>query len=305
MQYRPISKTDFKVSSVCMGTMTFGSPVGEADAVRLVREAVALGINFFDTANMYEGYKREPGSSGGVGEELLGKGVAGMRDKVILATKLGMNVGNSPEDEFTSPAAIDKHLKRSLKRLGTDYIDIYYLHKPDPVTPMEDILYALERKIKEGLIRSYGISNYNADELSALLKAADQNSLPRPVICQPPLSLLKQEALEDLIPLCAREQISVAPYQVLQGGLLTGKYQKGTPPPPDSRKAEKAGWVWELDDALMGRLEEIRAAAGEQGVSMTQYAIRWILEQPAVVSAVIGVKKTSQLEEAVQALSSL
>jgi aryl-alcohol dehydrogenase-like predicted oxidoreductase len=300
MQYKRIPKTNLDVSSVCMGTMTFGSPVGEAEAVRLVREAMDLGINFFDTANMYEGYKREPGSSGGVGEELLGKGVAGVRSRVILATKLGMKVGNGREDEFTSPAAIDKHLKLSLSRLGTDYIDIYYLHKPDPVTPAEEIIYALDRKMKEGLIRCYGVSNYGAEELSALLEAADRNSLPRPVICQPPLSLLKQDALEKLIPLCAREQIAVAPYQVLQGGLLTGKYKKDAPLPPDSRKAEKAGWVWELDDVLMDRIEAIREAAEQKNVSMTQYAIRWILEQPAVVSAIIGVKKSSQLEEAAQ-----
>lgn len=298
MQYKRIPKTDMEVSAICMGTMTFGSPVGETDAVRLVREAIDLGINFFDTANMYEGYKREPGSSGGVGEELLGKGVSGVRDRVILATKLGMKVGNAPEDEFTSPAAIDKHLKLSLSRLGTDYIDIYYLHKPDPVTPVEEILHALDNKIKEGLIRSYGVSNYSAGELAALLEVADRNSLPRPVICQPPLSLLKQEALEKLIPLCAKEQIAVTPYQVLQGGLLTGKYKKGEPLPSDSRKAEKAGWVWELDDILMDRIETIREAAEQNKVSMTQYAVKWVLDQPAVVSAVIGVKKSSQLEEA-------
>lgn len=299
MQYNRIPKTDFDVSAICIGTMTFGSPVGETEAVRLVHEAINMGINFFDTANMYEGYKREPGSSGGAGEELLGKGVAGARNRVILATKLGMKVGNEPEDEFTSPAAIDKHLKRSLKRLGTDYIDIYYLHRPDPVTPMEEILQALESKIREGLIRSYGVSNYGAKELAALLDAADRNMLPRPVICQPPLSLLKQDALQELLPLCAKEKIAVTPYQVLQGGLLTGKYKKGEPLPPDSRKAEKAGWVWELEDELMNKIEAVREAAEQQHTSMTQYAIRWALEQPAVVSAIIGVKKTSQLEEAV------
>ncbi len=302
MQYNPIPKTDMKVSPVCMGTMTFGSPVGEADAVRLVREAMDLGVNFFDTANMYEGYNRTAGSSGGVGEELLGKGVAGARDKVILATKLGMKVGPDPEDEFTSPMAIEKHLKLSLSRMGTDYIDLYYLHKPDPNTPMEEILYALDRQIKAGLIRGYGVSNYSAEQLSGLLAVADKNSLPRPVICQPPLSLLKQDVLADLLPLCEKEQIAAAPYQILQGGLLTGKYRKGEPLPAGSRKAEMNGWVWELSDGVMDQVEEIRAAAEAEKVSMTQYAIRWALRQPAVVSAIIGVKKTSQIEQAVGAV---
>ncbi len=300
MLYNKIPNTDFKVSAICMGTMTFGSPVNEPDAVRLVHEAIDLGINFFDTANMYEGYKREPGSSGGAGEELLGKGIVGARSRVIVATKLGMKVGNAPEDEFTSPAAIDKHLKRSLSRLGTDYVDIYYLHRPDPVTPLLDIVQALNDKIREGLIRSYGISNYNAKELSALLDVADRNHLIRPVICQPPLSLLKQEALQELLPLCEKEQIAVNPYQVLQGGLLTGKYKKNAPLPADSRKAEKAGWVWELEDDLMDKIEGFETAARQEGISMTQYAIRWILQQPAVVSAIVGVKKSSQLEEAVR-----
>lgn len=302
MKYNLIPNTDLRVSAVCMGTMTFGSPVEEKDAVRLVKRAMELGVNFFDTANMYEGYNRVPGSAGGVGEELLGKGIAGARDRVVVATKVGMKVGPAPEDEFTSPAAIEKHLKLSLARLGTDYVDIYYLHKPDPHTPPEEILAAMEKQMKAGYVRAYGVSNYSAEDLSRLLRAADRNSLPRPAFCEPALSLLKREALEKLLPLCAKEKIAVVPYQILQGGLLTGKYRRGNPPPEGSRKAEKASWMWEFSDEVMDQVEAVRTEAEKEKISMTQYVVRWTLAQPAVVSALVGVKRESQLEEAVGAV---
>ena len=239
---------------------------------------------------------RVAGSSGGVAEEILGKALAGKRDQVVLATKLGMKVGDSPEDENASPKAISKQLDLSLHRLNTDMIDLYYLHKPDPITPMADILGALNEAIISGKIRYYGISNYNAEQLKELLWVADANNLPRPVICQPALSLLKQDALEDMLPLCAREQIAVSPYQILQGGLLTGKYKRGQNVPSGSRKDEKEGWVWELTDEIYDKLEEYAIEAEKNKISMLQYSIQWILKQEAVVSALIGVKNKKQIE---------
>lgn len=295
---RNIPNTCLDVSSICLGTMNFGTPVGENEAIKLVHYALDRGVNFIDTANMYEGYSRVIGSAGGVAEEILSKALVGRRDQVVLATKVGMKVGNDPEDEGTSPAAISKHLELSLRRLATDFIDIYYLHKPDPKTPLVEILSALEQVIHNGKVRYYGISNYSAQQLAEVLSVAEANGLPRPVICQPPLSLLKQDVIVDLLPLCEREEMAVAPYQVLQGGLLTGKYRRGEAIPPDSRKAEKSGWVWDLTDELFYRLEEIEIQAKNAGLTMTQYSIRWVLSQPAVVAAIIGVKRTGQLDEA-------
>ena len=283
--------------------MTFGTPVGEPEAIRIVHWALDHGINFIDTANIYEGYARYIGSPGGVAEAIIGKALKGRRDQAVLATKVGMHVGDAPEDEGTSPAAIRKHLELSLKRLCTDVIDIYYLHKPDPKTHLVETLGALDQAIREGKVRYYGVSNYSAQELSDLLTVADANGLPRPVVCQPPLSLLKQNVLFDLLPLCEQERIAVVPYQVLQGGLLTGKYRRGNPWPVDSRKAEKSGWVWNLTDELFDRLEEIDAQARQAGLTMTQYAIRWVLSQPAVVAAIVGVKRTAQLEDTIAAIS--
>jgi L-glyceraldehyde 3-phosphate reductase len=301
MTNRQIPNTDLKVSPICLGTMTLGSPVGEKEGIELIRGALERGVNFIDTANMYEGYARYIGSSGGVAEQIIGKALAGRRSQAVLATKVGMKVGDEPEDEYTSAPAIRTQLDRSLQRLDTEYVDIYYLHRPDPSTPLVETLGALDEAIKQGKVRYYGISNYSAEQMAELLAVADANGLPRPVIHQPPLSLLNQDVCADLLGLCEKENIAVAPYQVIQGGLLTGKYQRGQGIPADSRKAEKDGWVWELKDELFDKLEAIEANASNAGLSMTQYAIRWALEQPAVVSAVMGVKRLPQLDEAIAA----
>jgi len=303
MEKRTIPNTNLEVSTICLGTMTFGTPVGEADAIRLVHYAAAVGINFIDTANMYEGYTRHPGSAGGVAEKIVGKAVAGRRGDFVIATKVGMKVGEAPEDEGTSPAAIRKHLDLSLGRLGIDCLDLYYLHKPDPDTPLVDTLNALDAAINAGKIRHFGVSNYSAEQLSELLSVADANSLTRPVIIQPGMSYLKQDACGDLLPLCAKEGIAAAPYQVLQGGLLTGKYRRGEGIPAGSRKEEKDGWVWDLNDDLYDKLEAIEKDAGAAGLTMTQYAIRWALEQPAVISPVVGVKRESQVDDTVAAVA--
>lgn len=302
MNPRTIPHTDLQVSPICLGTMTFGTPVGEADAIRLTHWAIDHGINFIDTANMYEGYARTVGSPGGVAESILGKALKDRRDRVVLATKVGMKVGSEAEDEGTSPAAIRKQLDASLQRLRTDFVDIYYLHRPDPKVRCEELLGALDDVIGQGKVRHYGVSNYSAEQLAELLETADKNALPRPVIHQPPYSLLKRDIEADLLPLCEREDIAVVPYQVLQGGLLTGKYRRGEPLPPGSRKTEKTEWVWELTDDLFSRLAAIGAEARAKGRTMTEHAIAACFEQPAVTSVVLGVKSIDQLRAGMDAV---
>lgn len=300
----PIPNTDLSVSPITLGTMTYGNPVAFDDAVDLTRYALAQGINMIDTANMYEGYDRVPGSAGGVAERIIGRAIQGLdRSGVLIATKLGMKVGDSPEDAGTSASAVHTQLSRSLERLGTDYVDLYYLHCPDPSVSLEETLRAIDEELRRGRIRYYGVSNYSAGQLAALLAAADQNGLPRPVACQPPLSLLKQEALEELLPLCRRENIAVIPYQIYQGGLLTGKYRRGEAMPAGSRGAEMPGWLMARDDALYDKLEEIQRQADARGMSMSHYALRWALEQPTVVSAIVGVKRREQIDSALAALA--
>ncbi len=303
MQYRKIPHTNIEVSRLCLGTMTFGIPVAEPEAIKLVHYAHDKGINFIDTANMYEGYARVPGSSGGVAEVIVGKAVKGSRSKYVIATKLGMKVGELPEDEFTSPKAIEKQLERSLRNLSTDYVDIYYLHKYDPNTPPEEICLAMNKQIKAGYIRAYAVSNYTSSQLSALVEAANRTGAAAPVMCQPSLSLLNTGALNEILPLCQKESIAAVPYQVLEGGILTGKYKRGATVPADSRAYEKPDWVKTLDDTLFDKLKSFEEKAREKGLSLTQYAIDWALNQPAVVSTLVGVKREDQIDEAVGAFS--
>ena len=299
MQIRQIPNTEINVSTICLGTMTFGTPVAEADAIKLTHAAIDLGINFIDTANMYEGYARSAGSPGGVAEGILSKALADKRDKVILATKVGNKVGPELEDDGTSPTGIRKQLDLSLKRLATNCVDIYYLHKPDVYnSPLVEIIGALEQAISAGKIRYYGVSNYSAEQLAALLKAADENGLPRPVIHQPPYSLLKPDVAKDLLPLCAKEGIAAAPYQILQGGLLTGKYCRGQEPPADSRKAEST-WLDFVTEETFDQIEQIEAAAKDQGRSLMENAVKSTLALPAVVSVVVGAKRAVQIEKLV------
>lgn len=303
MKYSVIPGTDLNVSKVCLGTMTFGSPVAEPDAIRLVRYAMdEHGINFVDTANMYEGYNRYAGSAGGVAEEILGKAVAGRRDQFVLATKVGMKVGNAPEDENTSPEAIRVQLRRSLKRMNTDYVDLYYLHRFDPNTEPHLIARAIGEELKAGTIRAWGVSNYTAEQLKALLAAAREENVVAPAMCQPALSMVNTAALNDMLPLCAAEGIGVIPYQILQGGILTGKYRRGQAAPVGSRLAEKPEWMKPFTDEVYAVIERSAAESAKLGISMTQYAIRWSLEQPGVVSTLVGVKREEQIAEAAAAL---
>ena len=300
MQLRPLGSSGLLVSPICLGTMTFGSPVAEADAIRLTHAAIDLGINFIDTANVYEGYARYLGSPGGVAEEIVGKALRDRRDRVILATKVAAPVGPGPQDRGLSAVHILRELDRSLKRLQTDVIDLYIIHWPDKCVPLEVTLRAIDTAVQQGKIRYFGASNHSAWQLCEMLWLADRNVLPRVVSSQIPYSLLRRELHNDLT-FCQQHGIGVTPYQSLQGGLLTGKYRRGQPPPADSRAAEKPDWMWQQDDALFDRLEAIAQQSAEAGVPMAQYALCGTLAQPAISSLIVGVKRLEQIQDAVAA----
>jgi aryl-alcohol dehydrogenase-like predicted oxidoreductase len=303
LKKRKIPNTELTVSPICVGTMTFGTPVDEKKSIELVSYAIDNGVNFIDTANMYEGYARSIGSAGGVAEEILGKALINKRSEIVLATKVGMKVGENPEDEGTSPAAILKQLERSLKRLKTDYIDIYYLHRHDSTALIGEMLLELKEAIRAGKIKHYGVSNYSAAHLDELLRIADKYHMPHPVIVQPHYSLLKRDIEKDLLPLCQQENIAVAPYRVLEGGMLTGKYDLKTTAPQNSRLAEKPEWMPEINQTLFAQLQEIKSDAVKGNLSMTEYAIQWTLSQPEIVSLVLGIKHKEQLSQAIKSAS--
>jgi len=300
MQLRSLGSSGLLVSPICLGTMTFGTPVGEADAIRLTHAAIDLGINFIDTANVYEGYARYLGSPGGVAEEIVGKALRDRRDRVILATKVAAPVGPGPQDRGLSAVHILRELDRSLKRLQTETIDLYIIHWPDKHVPLEITLHAIDAAVRQGKIRYFGASNHAAWQLCEMLWLADRKLLPRVVSSQIPFSLLRRE-LQNALPFCQQHGIGVTPYQSLQGGLLTGKYRRGQTPPADSRAAEKPEWVWKQDDPLFDRLEAVAGLAAEAGVPMAQYSLAWTLTQPAINSLIVGVKSFEQIQAAIAA----
>jgi len=300
MKYAKVPGTDIEVSQICLGTMTFGTPVSVDDSVGLVEYAMDKGINFIDTANMYEGYARRAGSAGGVAEECVGKAIKGKRERTVVATKVGMNVGNTPLDNGLSGAAIEHNLSKSLKRLDTDYVDIYYAHRYDEKTSPIELAAAMNKEIQKGRIRHFAVSNYTGAQMVDLLKVCDENGLKRPVMCQPALSMLNLDSLHDVMYVCAREGIGIVPYRILQSGFLTGKYFGDKPAPKGTRKFEQPSWAPDLPLELADSLEAIRDICTKINVPMTNYAIEFVLRQAGVVSAIVGVKNKEQIDMAAE-----
>jgi aryl-alcohol dehydrogenase-like predicted oxidoreductase len=282
--------------------MTFGTPVGEAEAVKLTHWAIDHGINFIDTANMYEGYTRYIGSPGGVTEQILGVALQDRRDQVVVATKVGMKIGPADDEQGLSRKHVLREIDRSLSRLQCEYVDLYYVHKPDPDTPLAESVQAFNDLINVGKVRYWAISNFSAEQISDVLSVCDENGWRRPVALQPHYSLLKRDIEKDVLPSCQREQIAVVPYRVLEGGLLTGKYRRGQAVPTDSRQVEKPDWTLELTGEMYGRLEQIEAEARAKGRTLMQHALMTLLEQPAVVSLIVGAKRIGQLEDLIAAV---
>lgn len=302
MKLNAIPNTDLKVSPFCLGTMTFGTPVEENEAIRITHHALDLGINFIDTANMYEGYKRYVGSPGGVAEEILGKALMGRREKAVIATKVGMKIGAGDDDQGLSRTHILREADRSLARLQCEMIDLYYMHKPDPNIPMEESVRAFNDLISSGKIRYWGTSNFTAEQIASLLKLCDENGWQRPVALQPAYSLLKTDIEAEVLPLCQKENIAVFPYQVLQGGMLTGKYRRGEGAPAGSRQNEKPEWTMPLTDETFDKLDAIEAEAKKRGRTLMQHALKRLLEKPMVLSLILGVKSISQMETLLSAI---
>ena len=300
MQYRSIPNSDIEVSPICLGTMTFGTPVKCDDAIRIVHWAIEQGINFFDTADMYEGYDRKAGSGGGVAETILRKAIKDRRKEVVITTKVGSAIGNSEyEGEGLSRKHILHQIDASLSRLQSDFVDIYELHRPDSETLLEETLAVMEELITMGKIRYWGVSNFSGQQITEIIKQCNTHGWRRPVISQPPLSWLKQDELTGSVPVCREFEIAVTPYQPLQGGLLTGKYRRGQQLPVDSRAAESE-WLNQPDETLFDQLEKFETEAAEVGLQPSQYALRWLLEQPGITSVVLGIKRVEQLQIAIE-----
>ena len=288
MKYRKLGASDLEVSEISLGSwLTYGVGV-EAEAARACLErAFEVGINFIDTANIY---------GRGAAESFLGDALQGRaRDSYILATKLFFPMTDS--DRGLSAAQIEKQLDASLKRLNTDYVDLYQCHRYDDETPLEETMQALTRAVESGKARFIGFSEWPADKIRAAVEMA---GVAKFVSSQPQYSLLWRQPEREVIPLSAANGISQIVWSPLAQGVLTGKYTPGAPPPPGSRATseEMGGWM----DRLLARpvleaVDRLKPLAAEAGLSLAQFSLAWVLREPNVASAIVGASRPSQLDE--------
>ena len=296
MEYRNLGRTGLKVSPLCMGTMQFGWSVDEADTQRILSGTFEAGLNFIDTADIYS--KWVEGNPGGVAEEYIGrwwKQARIPRDRLVIATKVRGRLGDGPNDEGLSRVHILRAVEASLRRLQTDYIDLYQTHWPDKNTPIEETLRAMDDLVKQGKVRYTGASNYKAWELMQALWVADINNLLRYDCLQPHYSLVRREEFErELLAVCETYDLGVIPYSPLEGGFLTGKYRRDTALPDSQRAEGRQKYMTEENFILLDKLDEI--AASHQA-TVAQVALAWLLANPIVTSPIIGATSMEQLDE--------
>ena len=297
MEYRRLGRTGLKVSTICLGTMQFGWSTDEPEAHRIMSHAFELGINFLDTADVYSNWVE--GNPGGISETHIGNWLASgavPREQVIVATKVRGKMGDGPNDEGLSRHHILNAVDASLRRLRTDYIDLYQTHWPDDETPLEETLRALDDLVRAGKVRYVGASNYSAWLLTKALWTSDVQSLVRFDSLQPHYSYVHRAEFErELQDLCRDQGIGVIPYSPLAGGFLTGKYRRDMPVPESARaKGVQRRYMNERGFAALDKLEEVGRG---HGATVAQTAIAWCLANPAVTSAIIGATSIAQLED--------
>jgi len=298
MEYRTLGRTGLKVSALCLGTMTFGWTADEPTAHRILSAAVDAGINFIDTADIYPYWA--PGAWAGCTEEIIGRWLKGQRrEALVIATKVRGPMGPGPNDQGLSRKHIMEAVEGSLRRLGTDFIDLYQVHWPDEETPLEETLRALDDLVRQGKVRYIGASNFPAWLLCKALWISDQHGWARFDSLQPHYNLLHRAEFErELMALCRDQGLGVIPYSPLAGGFLTGKYRRDAPPPSGSRGAVSE-WLsrYLRSERAWQVLEEVRRIARELGKTPAQVALAWVLSNPVVTSPIIGASTVEQLQE--------
>ena len=294
MEYRRVGRTGLKISRMTLGTNNFGRDVDEPTAIRIIRKALDLGINSIDTANVYASRHSE---------EIIGKAVHGDRESFVIATKLGHDVGEGPNDTGLSRKHILWQTDVSLRLLQTDHIDIYYMHRFDPDTPLEETLKTFDQLIRDGKVLYLACSNFTVENIRAMNEVSDRLGLERIVALQPPYNLLNREAGKDLLPFCMKTGIGVITYSALAGGFLTGKYNEGVPAPAGTRGAlYPRFWGRMNKHENYATVEEFKALAEKAGMPLSQLALNWIAKSPAVTSMIVGASRPEQVEENVMQL---
>ncbi|MFN7992705.1 MAG: aldo/keto reductase [Bryobacteraceae bacterium] len=299
--YTVLGSSAIRVSRICAGTMTFGNPVGAEEACRLVAHALDRGVNFFDTANAYEGYDRTFGSGGGVAEELLGRALRDSRQQAVICTKYANPVGLGPEDAGLSAQHLDRELHRSLRRLRTDYIDVVLAHRWDASAQIEEVWRVFDRWVASGKVLAVGVSNWTSWRLAQACETARRNGWVPVAVSSPKYNLFAREIESEHMPCALNYGVSLVTYQPFQGGALTGKYRRGGLPPAGSRGAEMPDWLPDLTASVFDKIESLQNLAAEACMSLPEYAIAWTLSRPGVASVVVGCRTPEQLDSAISA----
>jgi len=293
MEYRRLGNTGLKVSEIGLGGNNFGWWADEQTSIAVVNHALDMGINFIDTSDTYDR---------GHSEEFVGKAVKGKRPQVIIATKFGNPMGEGPNEKGGSRYYIMKAVDASLKRLQTDYIDLYQMHVPDPETPIEETLRALDDLVRVGKVRYIGCSNFAAWQLCEALWTSRVNNIPSFVTVQPRYSLLDRRIEGELVPCCQAYGIGVIPWGPLAGGFLTGKYRRGEEPPADGRlSGPNPAFSRIFTDANWDKLAKFEAFTTERGHTVGELAIAWLLSRPWLSTVIAGARKIEQVSANVAA----
>jgi aryl-alcohol dehydrogenase-like predicted oxidoreductase len=302
MQHTKFGRTGLRVSRLCLGTMTFGLQCDEAESHAIMDKAAEGGIDFFDAADVYPlGGGR---STAGRTEEIVGGWLSGKRHSFIVATKCVGQMGPKPWDQGMSRKHILDAIEASLKRLKTDYVDVYQLHSFDPATPIDEALEALDAVVTSGKARYVGVSNWMAHRLARALGRSELKGLARIDSVQPRYNMLFRTFERDLLPLCEEEGVAVIPYNPIAGGLLSGKHDRGAPPPDGRFQLGNAGARYQeryWHEREFDTVDALRGLSNEAGMSMASMAVSWVLSNPAITAPIVGASKPEQLKDSLDA----
>ena len=296
MEYRNLGRSGVKVSVLCLGAMMFGGRTDEQASQQIIARAREQGVNFLDTADAY---------NKGESERIVGRAIRAERDAWVLATKAYNPMGEGPNERGLSRKWLLQACAASLERLGTDYIDLYYLHKEDLDTPLEETVAAIGDLIRQGKIRYFGVSNFRAWRIAEVCRICDSLRVPRPVVSQPVYNVLNRTPEVEHLPACAHYGLGVYPYSPLARGVLTGKYTPDAEPPPDTRAAVKDKRMmeteWRRESLLIA--QRLKEHAESRGASAAHFALAWVLYNKLITGIVAGPRSLAQWEGYVKGLA--